>query len=172
MNQPSVDERLARGIGQLPELEPPPEAWSRIEARLAGPHRGGRDGRVLAGALLLAAVAAMTTRVAMRPALPGAGSIDPAQVTVATQEDLSLDRRSARLEQLLAALPPANVGRASTGLTTNMLEERIAAVDERLSLPDSAELSLATTAALKRQRVVLLDSLVRVKYASAVAASL
>ena len=171
MNDPSADERL-RGIGQLPEFEPPPEAWLRIEARLARPGPTGHGGRVLAGVLLLVAVASLTARLALRPAERSAARADLPQVAVATADALSLDRRSARLEQLLAALPPANVGRASTGLTTTLLEERIAAVDERLSLPDAAELSLATTAALKRQRVMLLDSLVRVKYASAVVASL
>ena len=53
-----------------------------------------------------------------------------------------------------------------------LLEDRIALVDERLSHPEAAELPPATTAALKRERVVLLDSLVRVRYASAVIVSL
>ncbi len=172
MNEPLTDERLARGISKLPDLEPPDSAWTGIEARLAAPR--ARPGRVGYGAaaLALVAIVGVLVRAELGPTAVPAVSTATAPPPRAAAADASLDRRSSDLEQLLAALPPPSVGRASTGLTTTLLEDGIAQVDERLSLPQGGALSAETTRALKRQRVVLLDSLVRVRYASAVAASL
>jgi hypothetical protein len=173
MNETTAKSRLGREFRALPELEPPAGTWAAIEARLDAPrrHTGVRAGAALAVVGL--AALALTLRVGERPggdpvAPPRAESAPGA--TAAT--DASLERRSSDLERLLAALPPTRTARASTGYTTTLLEDRIALVDERLSLPAAASLSPMVTAQLKRQRVVLLDSLVRVKYASAVTDSL
>ena len=171
MNEPNTRERLARGLSQLAELEPPPDAWSGIETRLdARPpgHRGRTAGLAVVG---LAAVAIAIKLVAPEAAVGPDGAAEVAPAVVAPAAD-PLDERSSRLEELLAALPPSRSARASTGFTTTLLEDRIALVDERLSEPAGAELPAGTTEALKRQRVVLLDSLVRVRYASAVIVSL
>ncbi len=172
MNDPATEERFERGLAQLPDFEPPSAAWSGIEARLGARARPRRTGLALVAGVVVLALAALGARLAVRPVSPATDAVPTAPALRAAVDAAALERRSSDLEELLAALPPASVGRASTGFTTTLLEDRIAMVDERLSLPDSAELSAATTAALKRQRVVLLDSLVRVKYASAVAASL
>lgn len=170
MNEPTHRERLARGFSQLPEFEPPADAWSGIETRLARRPRGHR-GRAAALAVVGLAAVAIALKLAAPPAptLASAAGVAPGAAVPAASP---LDARSSHLEQLLAALPPSRSGRASTGLATTLLEDRIALVDERLSEPAGAELPAETTEALKRQRVVLLDSLVRVKYASAVIVSL
>ncbi len=170
MTEPTHHQGLARGLCQLAEFEPPPDAWSAIEARLgARPARhGGRAAALAVVGLAAVAVALkLTSPTAVAP--ESAASVTP---LIARPSESPLDRRSSRLEALLAALPPARSGRASTRLATTLLEDRIALVDERLSEPAGAELPAETTEALKRQRVVLLDSLVRVRYASAVIASL
>ena len=164
MNEPTASDRSRAALGALPELEPPAGAWADIEARLAA---GPRRARTRAGLVVAAiALAALGVRVLNRPAT----TAGPATPPVAA--DAGLDRRAAELERLLAALPPPHTARASTGYATTLLEDRIALVDERLSLPDAAALSAADETALKKQRVVLLDSLTRVKYASAVNATL
>jgi hypothetical protein len=166
MNEPTASDRSRAALGALPELEPPADAWAGIEARLAA---GPRRARARAGLVVAAvALAAIGVRVLDRPA-PAPG---PATPPVAAATDAGLDRRAAELERLLAALPSPRAARASTGYATTLLEDRIALVDERLGLPDVAALSPEDETALKKQRVVLLDSLMRVKYASAVNATL
>jgi hypothetical protein len=169
MNAPIPTERASLALGALPEFEPPADAWRGIEARLDAAPRAARARIALALAAL--AVVAVGVRIALPPgATPAAGSAVPA--AAAPSADQLLDRRAAQLERLLAALPAPRVARASTGYATTLLEDRIALLDERLGLPDAASLSPHAAEELKKQRVVLLDSLVRVKYASAVTASL
>jgi hypothetical protein len=166
MNAPTASDRSRAALRALPELEPPPETWAGIEARLAA---HPRQARARAAGLAVAAIAllAVGVRVVNRPpATPGNA------VPLAMAPNAQLDRRAAELERLLAALPPPHTARASTGFATTLLEDRIALVDERLSLPQAAALSAEDTTALKQQRVVLLDSLMRVKYATAVNATL
>lgn len=173
MNETTSGNRLRRGFGELPELEPPAGTWAAIESRLDAPrrHAGVRAGAGLA--LVGLAALALTLRIGERPAPAPVAPPRAAPAPSATAAtDAMLERRSSDLERLLAALPPTRTARASTGYTTTLLEDRIALVDERLSLPAAASLSPTATAELMRQRVVLLDSLVRVKYASAVTDSL
>lgn len=168
MNEPIHRDRLARVFSELPELEPPAGAWSKIEARLEAPPAGHR-GRAAALAVVGLGAVAIALKLAGPPAVDAPPQATEAPASVAVDP---LDARSSHLERLLAALPPQRATRASTGLATTLLEDRIALVDESLSHPAGAELPPETTAALKRERVVLLDSLVRVRYASAVIVSL
>ena len=171
MSEPNRREQLARGLSRLSEFEPPPDAWAGIETRLdtrSASHRGRAAGLAVVGIAAVAIALKLTTPpLAVAPGL--AAGVTPLVLAPAGDP---LDERSSRLEELLAALPPSHSGRASTGLTTTLLEDRIALVDERLSDPAGGELPAETTEALKRQRVVLLDSLVKVRYASAVIVSL
>ncbi len=156
---------LRRALEQLPACEPPAGAWDRIRARLDAPPR--RRTSAVAAGLGACALAALALWAASRPAgEPTAAGPRPAP------PHQELERRSAELERLLAALPPGLATRASTGLTTALLEDRIAAVDDHLSGAPDGELSPAATQALWRERVMLLDSLVRVRYAASVAQAL
>jgi hypothetical protein len=172
MSDDNDQDRVARALRALPELAPPADGWRRIARRLdARPARAAP--LVLAAATLgLAAFVLWPLLQAPPPEPPAAaraaapGSAEPAAPSA------DLEARSADLERLLAALPPARAARASTGLTTLLLEDRIALVDERLSGPAGAPLTPAATRALLRERVVLLDSLVRVRYAASVGQTL
>jgi hypothetical protein len=164
MTDPDQAARLARQLAELPDCEPPAGAWQRVEARL------GAGRRVpVARFMLAAAAAAVLVALALLPTLRGGVPPVPPP-DAAPLVDRELDARAATLTELLAALPDARAERASTGLATSLLEERIAVVDERLRRAAGAPRAASTD--LKRQRLVLLDSLVRVKYAAAVAVSL
>ena len=156
---------LRRALEQLPSCEPPPAAWERIVARLEAPPR--RRTPALAAGLGAGALAALALWAVSRPLpAPSAARL----VTAPAHQEL--ERRSAELERLLAALPPSHATRVSTGLTAALLEDRIAVVDDHLSDVPAGDLSPDAAHALWRERVVLLDSLVRVRYAAAVARTL
>ena len=169
MNDPNPSTRPGPALEALPGFEPPADAWARIEARLdAGP----RIARARAGLALVALlVVAFGLRFGLAPQRAAAPPAAGAGARTALQAP-PLDQRAAELERLLAALPAQRVTRASTGYATSLLEDRIALLDERLGLSDGSDLSPQAALELKKQRLVLLDSLVRVKYASAVAATL
>ncbi len=165
-------DRMARALRALPELAPPADGWQRLARRL-----GTRPAR--AQPLALAAAALGLAALALWPALRPAPAGRPAPALAAAQpgagpavRPADLEARSADLERLLAVLPPPRAARASTALTTALLEDRIALVDERLSAPAGQPLPPAATRALLRERVVLLDSLVRVRYAASVGQTL
>lgn len=158
-----------RALRDLPELEPPADGWPRLAARLAPRPSGARS----AIGLALAAAAAALGTLALLPALERTAAPAPAPAAgaaAALAATPDLRARSADLERLLDALPPPTTARASTAATTALLEDRIALVDERLSA--AGALPAAESRALWRERVLLLDSLVRVRYADSVGQAL
>ncbi len=168
MNDPTLHNHPTLALGALPELEPPADTWVAIESRLdAAPARARRRAAL---AVAAAALLAIGVRFALAP--PAASGPGPLAAAVPPANAQLLDQRAADLERLLAALPEQRVARASSGYAATLLEDRIALLDERLGLPDGATLSPEASESLRKQRLVLLDSLVRVKYASAVTASL
>lgn len=171
MTDPALQPPLAERLAELPSFDPPAGIWSRIEARAATPRR--RPVRYAAFAAIAASLlVAIVFLPRVRVATPPTAAVPVAQAELGPTVDTALDQRSAELEGLLAALPQEHTARASTGLAATMLEDRIALVDERLSGTSAEPLSASITSDLKRQRFVLLDSLVNVRYASAVAVSL
>ena len=165
------DAGLGHALRALPQVQPPAGAWAGIEAALARPARPHRALPALAliAVCLVAAAVVLSTRRLPEPVPAG---IATGTVAVADSPRALLIRRSANLERLLEALPAERAGRASTGYTAALLEDRIALVDERLSLAPQQPLSEASTEALWQERVTLLDSLMRVRYASSVGRSL
>jgi hypothetical protein len=167
-----ADARLVRALQRLPELEPPADGWARLERRIGRPPGWPLWAPTLAAAAcaLLVAVG-LLLRPDVSPApLEGAdfGTMPPRDATAGAPLTASEWRsRSVELERLLADVPEPRVTRASTALTTTLLEDRIALIDEQLS--DAAGgASSADAGWLYRERVLLLDSLVRVRYAAAV----
>jgi hypothetical protein len=169
-------EAVARALRALPELAPPADGWARIARRLGRSPANARPGSARpAVAFAIAAGTLAFVALALWPGRDRAPREAPAPAVTdlaagAAEPDLAA--RSAGLERLLDALPPARVARASTALTTALLEDRIALVDERLSATAGEALPPAATQALLRERVVLLDSLVRVRYAASVGQTL
>jgi hypothetical protein len=182
----SVDEleRLKRGLEDLPDTMPPRVVWHRIreqaraEGLLSKPVLRLRA-RWLVGAGIAAAVVLTVLR------LPGVLSPEAGEQLAAEPEFRStpqstpsngqalhaLMAQSQQLEQNLRAIPyQPRVMRASTVATISNLEDRIAAIDYQLNDP-SIRMSPAQEQLFWRERVRLMDSLVKLRYAQAQRAS-
>ncbi len=73
-----------------------------------------------------------------------------------------------RLEWLLATLPERHAMRGSTAFTVAELEDRLALLDDRLSLVSLEPNAPERAERLWQERVEVMHSLVRVRYADAV----
>ena len=174
MNRDEDRDAVARALRALPELAPPADGWARLARRVGRRRTSARPPiafAIAAATLAIAAFALWPLLVRAPHDAPAPVAAGPAVVATA-QADPELATRSADLERLLEALPPARAARASTALTTALLEDRIALVDERLSASADEALPPAAAKALLSERVALLDSLVRVRYAASVGQTL
>lgn len=178
---PAGRELLRQELAELPETMPPRAVWERIEAqaRAEGLFAGAwrrEPVRWLAGAGIAAAVVLAVLRFPD----DGLDSEGPESFpTVPSIEEQSANRasgnlqavnalmvQSQQLERHLRSLPgQPSVMRASTAATISELEDRIAAIDYRLNEP--APLSPQDAEIYWRERVRLMDSLVRLRYAQA-----
>lgn len=171
--------QMRDALRALPEVEPPPGAWSALAASMAPapavpqrqphwPPRWQMIGGLAAGFVLgLALILNMTQRVDDLPEpgtttdLVAATPAPTSSVNGATRAELL--EASRRLEAELRALPAApQVTRASTAYTIAELQDRILEVD--LLLGDPA-LEPVTERALWEQRVRLMDTLMQVRSA-------
>lgn len=174
MNVDEDREAVARALRALPPLAPPADGWARLARRLGRRRTAARPPIAFAiAAATLAFVAFALGPLVFRAPHDGPPAVvaGPA-VDAAAGADPELAARSAGLERLLEALPPGRASRASTALTAALLEDRIALVDERLSASADEPLPPAAAKALLSERVALLDSLVRVRYAASVGQTL
>jgi len=146
--------RIRTALNALPEVEPP-AAWQRIAARLDAGLRPARRG--WAAAAVAAAISIITIALWRQPRPPEAAADTDAPVA-----ELKAD--AAALERALSALPQGRLVRGDTSLAAAQLEARLAQVDAVLK-SDAGTLPPQDTQILLRQRVELLDSLVRVRYA-------
>lgn len=172
-----ADARLARALRRLPDPEPPRDGWARLHARLGQrePWRGWMPTAAVAASALLVAVGLLLRSGGPVESPPG---VEP-RTAAANATPLDVDdggplsgaqwrTRSAQLERLLADVPEPRLTRASTGTTAALLEDRIATIDEQLNDVVAGRVPERDADALWRQRTLLLDSLVRVRYAAAV----
>lgn len=156
--------RVRAGLLAMPELTPPPVAWSSIRVReSAGPTapRSIMPVAAAASVLVAIAVAVLTTG---RPQ-PGA---EPARVSVRVPLD-SLVAENGRLEALLSQLPESRTTRIGTAYTMAAIEDRLALVDDRITTVTLEPYAPEVAEALWRERVTLMNSLVQVHYARALA---
>lgn len=172
--------RVREQLRELPELAPPPGVWERIEARTrAGARtRGAVLWRGSAGAGIAAGVAAAALWFAgWQPessepeSLPAATVAAPAtqagsQRPVLPPVYASLVQESERLERLLAALPAQrSLMSASTASTIAGLEDRIAWLDEQLTVAAARGAEPQQRQALWSERVDMMNALVHLRYA-------
>ena len=168
---------LQAKLRELADTMPPRAVWQRIEqqARAEGLIAGSRwaePAKWLAGAAIAATVAMLALNLQLAP--PPANVDEPytvppeATADNAVMIDLNaLKAESRYLEQNLRSLPdqPA-VLMVSTATTIRELEERIAAIDYRLS-DLSVPLDPAQEEMYWRERVRLMNLLVQLRYAQA-----
>ncbi len=168
-------EFLRRGLANLAEVGPPRSVWLRIreqaeaEGLLIAPRERWRrvGGLGLAAAVAIVAVLFGTRYFAAAPEF----ATEPAVADLTNAVELTALRalmvESQQLEQNLRALPDEpRVMRASTVATISDIEDRIAAIDYQLSDSD-ALMTPEEQQIFWRERVRLMKSLVRLRYAQA-----
>jgi hypothetical protein len=160
-------------LRELPQFDAPPDVWSRINRRVAAPgEKSARThrmyGAVAAAVGLLAVIILVirddgpqTAAVVEResPPAPAAPSEPPVAALIAQSQEL---------EQLLHALPQRPlIERVSTAATLDTIEQRIQWLDFQLSYAPDGSFDDTQSQRLWRERVELMDSLVKVRYAEA-----
>lgn len=163
----------------LPQLEPPAVAFERIRDAmpvrrpLMPVRRVGLAAAAVAIVTLtvIAVLARYSDQRNAHVAATGAEAEQAGQSATPTLEDLALDdlvAQSQQLEQLLQILPGRpRVERVSTAATIDTIEQRIQWLDFQLSYAPVGDLSEEQSRQLWRERVELMDSLVKVRYAEA-----
>jgi hypothetical protein len=161
-------------LRELPLFDAPPDAWARIRRRVAGPaEKAARPNRIAAAAaaafsllaalILVIRIDGSQTAAVIEPQPRQASAAAPAEPPVAT-----LIAQSQELEQLLQALPQRPlIERVSTAATLDAIEQRIQWLDFQLSYAPEGSFDDAQAQRLWRERVELMDSLVKVRYAEA-----
>lgn len=179
----TVDERnlLRQRLQDLPDTMPPREVWQRIERQARAEGLFGRGGPGMPGLQWAVGAGLAAGLVIVALGLPFGGSEPP--VTAADAEfptvpeyrpasELgsygeinALMARSQLLERDLRSLPGGpSVIRAGTAATIEDIEDRISMIDLQLNDPD-ADLSPGERETYWRERVRLMDSLLRLRYA-------
>ena len=184
----SEHERLRQGLIDLPDTMPRRSVWRRIEAQaraegMLAKQRVHQQLKWLVGAGIAAAVVLAVLR------LPGALDPDAAEQIAGEREFPTEPRyteqtassnaqalnvlmvQSQQFEHELRAIPyQPRLMRASTAAAISSLEDRIAAIDYQLNY-SAIRMSPAQTRLYWRERVRLMDSLVKLRYAQAQRAS-
>lgn len=161
--------RLAQvrdGLRLLPVNDPPRDFWADIEARASEPRRRYGLGIATAAAALLVAVLGYVG-VRDRPLeSEQVANLEPIAQPAANDELEHLIAQSRELEALLAYLPERpHVERVSTAATVDSLEQRIQYLDWQLANGPATGLDQRQAQRLWTERVDLMDSLVKVRYA-------
>jgi hypothetical protein len=151
----------------LPTLAPSTDLWPQIEARMQqSPKRRHRFGAVAALALVVAGtIAFVGSRNADAPSETVADA-PSTSLSVSASEVADLIAQSRKLEEVLAHLPERpQVERVSTAATVDSLEQRIQWLDWQLAYQSDGGLDERQAERLWSERVDLMDSLVKVRYA-------
>ena len=168
--------RLAQArdrLRALPHVEAP--SWEQVRSRLQRPAIVQPSGKVALAVAASIAVVAIVVGLSMNRDDPSqqrsveTATIQAPSVTAADMTQVAaLVDRSRQLEGLLHVLPerPA-IERVAMAATIDTIEGRIQWLDFQLSYAPDAGLSEQQSQRLWRERVELMDSLVKVRYAEA-----
>jgi hypothetical protein len=157
-------------LQELPTFLPPSDMFHEIATRAAQrPTRRYSLGFAAAGAAIVVGVVAL---VALRDARHGPLVAEPSTSIVGgpaltSEPDMQqLIAQSRELEDLLQYLPERpRVERVSLAATVDSIEERIQVLDWQLAYGSDAGLDQRQARRLWSERVELMDSLVKVRYA-------
>jgi len=167
---------MRRGLAALPALEGSVNGWQAVQEKLRvreQAHAQRRRSERWAAAASFAVLACLVALQVVRRAddAPERLAAAPPAYRSAVQltEQLQdLRARSQALEQLLAALPSRPVvERAGTSLPIESLEAQVQWLDHQLSVGQDAVASPADAEQLWRERVEVMNSLLRLRYAEA-----
>ncbi len=173
-------ERTRCALRALPAIEPS-VAWSQVQSkldslRLGAPVRSQtrkRVARTTVGLAIAASAAVAAVVITLQQTQVDSPEQQPLAAAPAnTTADLtSLIERSRRLDTLLQAMPERpRIERVSMAATLDTMEERIQWLDYQLSYA-AGDLDAMQSERLWQERVELMDSLVKVRYAQARTAS-
>lgn len=166
--------RLREQLRNLPMAPAAPGGWHAVQRRLAArtstSARRASVARIAAAASIAVIAIALSWRAVDDFTTPSARAT--LQPPLAAEEALTMDRivqlqtQSLALEEMLAALGDAPaVERAGTAVPIDALEAQVQWIDHQLSTPAALEAGAAEQ--LWRERVDLMDSLVRLRYVDA-----
>ena len=167
---------LQHGLRELPDTMPPRAVWQRIceQAEAEGLFKRAMTQRPstwyagigLAAAIAFAALIVPGSNGSLEPELTTVPENLPTNLTdVTALQALMVESR--QLETDLRSLPgEPRVRRAGTAATISEIEDRIAAIDYQLNDP-GAQLSPGDEEIFWRERVRLMKSLLRLRYAQA-----
>ena len=168
---------LGQKLRELPNEREPPVRWDEFKRRQLCERARRRSGRRVAQLASIAIVALGALGIWGHFALPPMPSAQRATAPPARKTQLAAlagdeaIRRSDASEQWLAALPEEPiVVHVGTRVAVTDLEDRIAWVDDTLSWMRAAGGGGAGVNALQNERNRLINSLVQVRYAEALAA--
>lgn len=158
----------------LPQFDPPEMAWERIRQTIPERRQGFRLRKIglaaaATAAITLTAIALITSHADRR----SGGAVTKLVSAEAPTRDViphldELVAQSQQLEQLLRKLPDRpRIERVSTAATIDTIEQRIQWLDFQLSTAPDEDLNEEQSRQLWRERVELMDSLVKVRYAEA-----
>lgn len=159
-------------LQMLPQLDAP-LSFVEIQQALSqpsAPRRRATPGRVVAAAALVTLTAIII--VAVREDAPPLVARSDTQSAGTPEDSIAATRvtelvaQSQRLEDLLQKLPERpRIERVSTAATIDTIEQRIQWLDFQLSDAPDSGLNEEQARRLWRERVELMDSLVKVRYA-------
>jgi len=157
----------------LPSMEPPVLAWGHIRQIIPDRRRPMQPRKVGFAAAAAAAITivaiAFVARHGDRRSADHAATKQSAPAPAATTPHVAeLVAQSQQLEQLLQILPERpRIERVSTAATIDTIEQRIQWLDFQLSNAPESDLDEVQARQLWRERVELMDSLVKIRYAEA-----
>jgi hypothetical protein len=161
--------RVQQRMQSLPAIEPPAAAWQQIAGRIRSSEvpRRSRVPWAIAAAIVVAVASGLVVREVRAPAVDPQSAQVRSPVVPEASAAVSLDQlvaQSQELDQMLQYLPerPA-VERVALAATIDTIEARVQWLDQRLSYDTDLDDVRATQ--LWRERVDLMDSLVKVRYA-------
>lgn len=163
--------RMQSRLQALPPIDPPATAWERIDVQMreVSSPQPRRVPWVIAAAVALTVVSGLLVREVdtVTETVPVAIAPVPQQESPAAAIPLeALVAQSRELDEMLLYLPqrPA-VERVSMAVTIDTIQQRVQWLDQQLSYASDTGLNEEQAYQLWRERVDLMDSLVKVRYA-------
>jgi hypothetical protein len=159
-------DQMRTGLQGLPALEAPPISLTDLAERSTS-RRTARRAPFAIAASIAAVVACGIAFVVWRDA-PDEGELasSPQETVSAGAQLAQLMAQSRQLEEILADLPERpSVQRASLAMSVDSLEQRIQWLDWQLAYSSAADSDGRVEQRLWSERVELMDSLVKVRYA-------
>ncbi len=175
---PRHQQRITRLLRNLPADAQLPCGWKEFQRRVQEHEAARRQGlhwglgAVAASLLIIVSGIVLLSRGGV---VDGARTRAGMSVHVPTRPELpvSTDSRTQDAEQWLASLPPEPVVvRFGTRMAVTQLEDRIAQVDDLLSIASASQVAPGRLDALRQERGRLVKSLAQVRYAETLAADI